>query len=111
MWCQTNGRGEVMYPTREQAQALLNCTQKCRQCINDAFCEKWSTLDIGSYFIEFHDALDAKQAELDKTHDLIRRMTKWYMSTEDTSDGIEYSDYTGLLDEANAMLSEKQAQT
>lgn len=51
---------------------------------------------IGGVLLAMHDALDAKQAELDKAHDFIKRLLNPFHS-------IGTDEFDRLLDEAEAM--------
>lgn len=91
------------YPTREQAQAMVKCkcsTNACEICLSRELCKAYFTdvgdpEALGKNLLALHDAIEAKQAEpdalnkvkaelcdkylerleeLDKAHDLIKRL-------------------------------------
>lgn len=135
---------EQAYPTREQAQKLVlnECSDDCELCDAVMWCG-WSheSINCGKAFLGMHDALDAKQAEIDgmlvvqrihreagiklidacgelkaelnKAHDLIRRLAsqlngwevEWVTSRGVQTDDID-PDAAALIAEAEAMTKE-----
>lgn len=67
----------VVYPTREQAQDMMNCFNNvCRECkAYKPLC--YTTRDErGSAWLAVHDALDAKEAELAKARGTVEVCTE-----------------------------------
>ena len=67
---------EQQYPTRQQAKLMATCGEHgCEECRRgEAY--KWCFNDAGVYhygkmLMEMHDALDSKQAEIDKMRHII----------------------------------------
>lgn len=79
---------EQAYPTREQAALLASNTCKIEGCY-DCTAIKWcgdETINIMAYgqsILAMHDALDAKQAEIDRLRALVPKTIKPTIPTQD----------------------------
>lgn len=64
------------YPTKEQAESMVAChATVCSECGAKEWCDDRNfRMVLGLNFVAMHAALDAKQAELDKTWDPTKRM-------------------------------------
>lgn len=79
------------YPTREQAADMTRCVEhpSCDRCSVESVCDDYADrMLVGRTWLAMHDALDAKQAEIDALNEMVAVHVKAINAARDEIDRL-----------------------